>query len=59
MRYEQTTAGEDDKITDNNNNGNLQSTYPAAQSAEQAYTHNVHRDGKIFPPQKTKTKCIY
>ena len=29
----------------NNNNGKL---YPVAHSAEQAYTHNVHRDGKCY-----------
>ena len=32
----------------NNNNGNLSSAYPAAQSAEQAYTHNVHGDGNVI-----------
>ena len=32
-----------------NNNGNLYSAYTAAQSAKQAYTHNVHRDGKCYP----------
>ena len=26
----------------------FESAYPAAQSAEQAYTHNVHRDGKCY-----------
>ena len=27
-------------------------TYPAAQSAEQAYTRNVHRDGKCYKKMK-------
>ena len=41
---------QDEALTkNNNNNGNLESTYPAAQSAEQAYTGNVHRDGKCYP----------
>ena len=40
----------------NNNNGNLLSAYPAAQSTEQAYTHNVHQDGKC---PKINKKCIY
>ena len=40
----------------NNNNGNLSSAYPVAQSAAQAYTHNVHRDGKCYPKKKKKKK---
>ena len=29
-------------LLNNDNNGNLKSAYPVAQSAEQAYIHNVH-----------------
>ena len=38
----------------NNNNGNLLSAYPAAQSTEQAYTHNVYQDGKCCPKKEEK-----
>ena len=35
-----------------NNNGNFSSAYPVAQSTEQAYTHNVHQDGKCYQQKK-------
>ena len=41
-------------IHNNNNNGNLSSADPAAQSAEQAYTRNVHRDGKYYPKKEKR-----
>ena len=28
----------------------------AAQSAEQAYTHDVHRDGKCYPKKEEKKR---
>ena len=40
-------------------NGHLESAYPAAQSTEQAYAHNVHQDGKCYQ-KNTKnilTRC--
>ena len=30
-----------------------------AQSAEQAYAHNVHRDGKCYPKNKQNKKNVY
>ena len=49
-------------IHNNNNNGNLSSADPAAQSAEQAYTRNVHRDGKCYKKKRSiyinRCSCI-
>ena len=45
-------------VLNKNNNGNVLSAYPAAQSAEQAYTRNVHRDGKCYPNKYQKNVYI-
>ena len=34
----------------------LRDAYPVAQSAEQAYTHNVHRDGKCYKKKKKRKR---
>ena len=32
----------------------MSSAYPAAQSAEQAYIHNLHQDGKCYKEKKKR-----